>query len=88
MTGIGELSSEVSRRMWLLVGYTERGLSAVQRKIIPCVLDSPINGKALGAIELIVGHLVGIRSHSSIARNQEGVCSQQRTCAHRSREEI
>jgi hypothetical protein len=30
MTGIGELSSEVSRRMWLEVGCTEQGPGAIQ----------------------------------------------------------
>ena len=69
ITGIGELSSEVSRRMWLRMSYTEQGLCTLQRKRIPGILDPSIDGKALGAIELIVRHLVGIRGHSGITHN-------------------
>ena len=55
------------------MGCAEQGLSTLQRKRIPGILDSPIDGKALGAIEFIVGHLIGVRGHSSILHNQQGV---------------
>jgi len=64
---MGELSSEVSRRMWLGTVYAKQGPSTVQTKAIPGILDSSINGKALGPVEFIVGHLVGVRGHSKIA---------------------
>ena len=52
---------------------TEQGLSTPQQKRVPGILDSSIDGKTLGAIEFIVGHLFGIPGHSSIVHNQQGV---------------
>ena len=43
MTGIGELSSEVSRRMWLRMGHTKQSLGTMQRETIPGIFDSSID---------------------------------------------
>ena len=67
MTGMGELSSEVSRRMWLGMYCTEQGFSTVQQIVIPGILDPSIDGEALGAIKFVVCHLVGVCGHSDIA---------------------
>lgn len=69
-TGMGELSSEVRRRRWLGKGYAKKGPDTAQDKMIPGVLDSSVNGKALSAIEFIVSHLVGVSGDSSSACGQ------------------
>jgi hypothetical protein len=67
------LSSEVRRRRWLVKGYTEKGPSRAKRKIIPGILDSSVDGKALSAIEFIVSHLVGVGGHSGIVGSQRDI---------------
>ena len=52
--------------MWLGEGYAEKGPCGPKCKIIPGVLDSSINGKALGSIKFIVSHFVGVGSHPGI----------------------
>ena len=49
------------------------GLDTLQRRRIPGVFDSSVDGKALGAIEFIVGHLIGVPGHSGVIQDQQGV---------------
>lgn len=59
--------------MWLGIGHAEQGLSAMQGGMVPGILDPSVDGKTLCPIELIVGHLLGVQGHPSIAHSQQTI---------------